>query len=95
MNQWLIIAGLVSVCVAFIAGFDIGNSYAENKYREAQLKQLEKDSKAVEKLRDQTNKAEVIYRDRIKVVRETVDNCLSTRIAEPVISQLCDSKLCP
>src|SRR5687767_4772924 len=91
MNPWLIAGLLGSILLTGTAGFRLGKGYTENQYKEAQQDQLEKDSKTVEKLRLVDKQKEVIYLDRVKIVREAVDNCLDQSISGPGLEQLRES----
>ncbi len=84
----ILVLALVFAAGLFVAGIYVGKSSCERAYAEREVERIKADAKIVDKLRVEGDKREVIYRDRIKTVRETVDNCLSQPIADPVLGQL-------
>jgi hypothetical protein len=86
-----IIFFVVLVTGLFAAGVYAGKSYCERAHVEQEIKQIRADAKTVDRLRTEDDKREVIYRNRIKTVRETVDNCLAQPIATPVLDRLRDA----
>ncbi len=79
---------LILVAVLFSAGVYVGKSMGAREHAEGEVERIRADTRIVDKLRVEDNKREVIYRDRSKVIREMVDDCLSQPIAGPVLDQL-------
>jgi hypothetical protein len=79
---------IILVVGLFGAGVYVGKASSERDHAEHALDQIKADARTVTTLRAAEQKQEVIYRERVKIVRESVDNCLSQPIAGPVLDQL-------
>lgn len=82
------IYAVIGAAVLFFTGVYVGEARCEKAQAERNVERLVADGKLVDTLKTDDNKKEVIYRDRIKIVREVVDNCLTQPIAGPVLEQL-------
>ncbi|GEM_PF-4317968 len=79
---------IILIVSLFAAGVYVGKSGCEREHAEHDVQQIKADSRTVSRLQAEGQQQEVIYRERIKIVRESVDSCLSQPIAGPVLEQL-------
>jgi hypothetical protein len=90
MSKYAYIA--LAVCLLVGSSYWYGRSDGYDlrvaKENNGQAQQLKTDAKRVDGLRADERKTEVVYRERIKIVRETVDDCLPRRMPDPVLEQL-------
>lgn len=88
MNWQLALTGILVATALFFSGVYVGEARCEKAQAERNVERLVADGKIVDELKVEANKKEVVYRDRIKIIREAVDNCLAQPIAGPVVEQL-------
>ena len=76
----------------FMGSLWFAYDYGRDSERLAQAKIIEKhrqkEADLIEELETAKANREVITRDRIRIVKETVDDCIARPIGEPLISSL-------
>lgn len=81
----VIIAILVFSGGAYFAGYKAGGTACDKKVQDATLEFRDREDKANLELAESQKEREVIYRDKIKIVREASAQCLGTDAPDSVI----------
>lgn len=72
----------------FFSGVLFESQRCKLKQEKAATKQLESDSKVVSKLDDSKDRHDTAVRERVKVIYETIDNCIGQRAPDSVLDSL-------
>lgn len=91
----LIAAVVAAISGAFFVGMDYGAKRMEHRQLKYLAKQQKKWAQELEAVRQQKDKVKVVYRDKVKIIREAVDECADTRVPDPILCELCDHGDCP
>ena len=88
MKAYAYIAAIVIVIGAFWGVYHMGGSGCRESAANAARTSLESQNKLLEELEDAKQNREVVYRDKVRVVRESTADCLGVSINDDVRLQL-------
>lgn len=89
MKTQFIVVGLIAILTAFggtyFAGYRAGSTACDKAVQDVTIAFKEREDKINLELSESQKKREVIYRDKIKIVREASAQCLSTDAPDVVL----------
>lgn len=88
MKAYAYIAALVIVLGAFWGVYHMGGAACREDAANAARASLEAQNKLLEELEDAKQSREVVYRDKVRVVRESTADCLGVSLSDDVRLQL-------
>lgn len=88
MNLYIIIGAMGLFGMAMWFSYDYGRDSERLKQVEAIEKYRSHETDLIEKLEAAKAKREVITNERIKIIKETVDECINRPIPQPLLDSL-------
>jgi len=90
MKLYIIIGFIVALLASYVAVYNTGKTVCRKEVQDAILKQVERENKLIKELEEARKKREIVYREKIKIIRETNDSCLDQPL-HPDIKRLFDN----
>ena len=88
MKPYAYLAALLAALAALWGVYHMGGASCREKAANAARANLERQNELLGALEDAKQHREVVYRDKVRIVRESVDDCLGVPLPDAVRMQL-------